>query len=99
MSREEGAVATLQRTQFCTFRVEELLVGIDVQVVQEVIRAQEMRTVPLSPTRTNSLVGSPEPGSWSTGGTTTRPSAVLLPHTSHRARPARNRPVAPPTVR
>jgi len=56
MSREEGALASLQRTQFCTFRVEELLVGIDVQVVQEVIRAQEMRTVPRAPSEVKGLI-------------------------------------------
>jgi purine-binding chemotaxis protein CheW len=57
MSREEGAgVFTLDRTQFCSFRVAELLVGIDVQLVQEVIRAQEMRTVPLAPSEVKGLI-------------------------------------------
>jgi len=56
MSHEDGTVSTLQRTQFCTFRVEKLLVGIDVQVVQEVIRAQEMRTVPLAPNEVKGLI-------------------------------------------
>jgi purine-binding chemotaxis protein CheW len=56
MSREEGIVSTLQRTQFCTFRVEDLLVGIDVQVVQEVIRSQEMRTVPIAPPEVKGLI-------------------------------------------
>ncbi|HXX90363.1 MAG TPA: chemotaxis protein CheW, partial [Acidimicrobiales bacterium] len=57
MSRDETAgVATLERTQFCTFRVEDIVVGIDVQVVQEVIRAQEMRTVPLAPNEVKGLI-------------------------------------------
>src|SRR5262245_34218637 len=34
--------------QFCTFHVENLFLGIDVQKVQEVIRYQEMTRVPLA---------------------------------------------------
>ncbi len=57
MSRDEGvALATRERIQFCSFRVAKLLVGIDVQLVQEVIRAQEMRTVPLAPTEVKGLI-------------------------------------------
>lgn len=36
-------------TQFCTFYLDGLLFGIDVQRVQEVIRYQEMTRVPLVP--------------------------------------------------
>ncbi|MDX2055093.1 MAG: chemotaxis protein CheW [Polyangiaceae bacterium] len=35
-------------TQFCTFYVGDLLFGIDVKMVQEVMRYQEMTRVPLS---------------------------------------------------
>lgn len=34
--------------QFCTFHLGDLLMGVDVQCVQEVIRYQEMTTVPLA---------------------------------------------------
>jgi purine-binding chemotaxis protein CheW len=34
--------------QYCTFRVARLLLGVDVQQVQEVIRAQAMTRVPLA---------------------------------------------------
>jgi purine-binding chemotaxis protein CheW len=46
----------MHRSQFCSFRVAELIVGIDVQLVQEVIRAQAMRTVPLAPTEVKGLI-------------------------------------------
>jgi len=36
------------RVQFCTFLLEDLLFGIEVMKVQEVIRAQEMTRVPLA---------------------------------------------------
>ena len=35
--------------QLCTFRVDDVLFGIDVMHVQEVIREQEMTPVPLAP--------------------------------------------------
>jgi purine-binding chemotaxis protein CheW len=35
--------------QYCTFHVESLFLGIDVQQVQEVIRYQKMTRVPLAP--------------------------------------------------
>lgn len=42
--------------QFCTFRVADLLVGIDVQRVQEVIRFQEMTPVPLASEEVRGLI-------------------------------------------
>lgn len=36
------------KRQYCTFRVSDLLLGIDVQQVQEVIRYQAMTRVPLA---------------------------------------------------
>ena len=36
-------------TLFCTFRLNGLFLGIDVQQVQEVLRYQEMTSVPLAP--------------------------------------------------
>ena len=57
MSRSEAtAGAVTERVQFCSFRVADLLVGIDVQVVQEVIRAQDMRAVPLAPGEIKGLI-------------------------------------------
>ena len=37
-----------QQRQFCTFYVDNLFLGIDVQNVQEVIRYQEMTRIPLA---------------------------------------------------
>ena len=42
--------------QFCTFHVENLFLGIDVQQVQEVIRYQEMTRVPLAPPAISGLI-------------------------------------------
>lgn len=42
--------------QFCTFFVDGLFFGIDVQKVQEVIRYQEMTRVPLAPPAVSGLV-------------------------------------------
>ena len=39
---------TIHSQQYCTFRVAELLLGVEVQQVQEVIRAQAMTRVPLA---------------------------------------------------
>ncbi len=38
-----------QRRQLCTFYLQELLFGVEVEKVQEVIRYQEMTRIPLSP--------------------------------------------------
>ena len=35
-------------TIFCTFRVDELYLGVDVLQVQEVLRSQQMTLVPLA---------------------------------------------------
>lgn len=42
--------------QFCTFHVDGLFLGIDVQQVQEVIRYQEMTRVPLAPSAISGLI-------------------------------------------
>jgi len=45
-----------QPRQFCTFHVENLFLGIDVQQVQEVIRYQVMSRVPLAPPAVSGLI-------------------------------------------
>ena len=48
-----------QRTrQFCTFYVDSLFLGIDVQQIQEVIRCQGMTRVPLAATAISGLITS-----------------------------------------
>jgi purine-binding chemotaxis protein CheW len=47
---------TSRKQQFCTFYVENLFLGIEVQQVQEVIRYQEMTRVPLAPTAVRGLI-------------------------------------------
>jgi purine-binding chemotaxis protein CheW len=42
--------------QYCTFRLEEKLFGLEVSEVQEVIRYQEMTGVPLSEKSINGLI-------------------------------------------
>lgn len=42
--------------QFCTFYVDNLFLGINVQQVQEVIRYQAMTRVPLAPTAIRGLI-------------------------------------------
>lgn len=43
-------------TQFCTFTVDKLFLGIDVRQVQEVIRYQEMTRVPLAARGVSGLI-------------------------------------------
>jgi hypothetical protein len=43
-------------TQLCTFYVEGLLLGVEVEKVQEVIRFQEMTPVPLAPPLIGGLI-------------------------------------------
>jgi purine-binding chemotaxis protein CheW len=43
-------------TQLCTFGVDDLLFGVDVTRVQEVIRFQEMTAVPLAPAIVRGLI-------------------------------------------
>ncbi|HWA75496.1 MAG TPA: chemotaxis protein CheW [Polyangiaceae bacterium] len=45
-----------ETTQFCTFVVDDLLFGVDVTRVQEVIRFQEMTNVPLAPRMVRGLI-------------------------------------------
>jgi purine-binding chemotaxis protein CheW len=47
---------TNQKRQFCTFYVDSLFLGIDVQQVQEVIRYQEMTRIPLASTAIRGLI-------------------------------------------
>ena len=42
--------------QICTFHVEDLFLGIDVQEVQEVIRYQRMTSVPMAPPVISGLI-------------------------------------------
>ncbi|NIP99289.1 MAG: chemotaxis protein CheW [Nitrospinaceae bacterium] len=42
--------------QFCTFFVNNILFGVDVLDVQEVLRYQEMTNVPLAPKEINGLI-------------------------------------------
>lgn len=42
--------------QFCTFHVDQLFLAIDVQQVQEVIRYQQMTSVPLAPHAISGLI-------------------------------------------
>jgi purine-binding chemotaxis protein CheW len=41
---------------YCTFRLQELTFGIEVQTIQEVIRYQEMTPVPLAPATIQGLI-------------------------------------------
>lgn len=45
-----------EQRQLCTFRVDGLLLGIDVDNVQEVLRAQDMTPVPLAPEAVQGLI-------------------------------------------
>jgi purine-binding chemotaxis protein CheW len=45
-----------QARQLCTFYVEGLLLGIEVEKIQEVIRHQEMTAVPLAPAVIGGLI-------------------------------------------
>ncbi len=42
--------------QYCSFHVDQLLLGVEVQLVQEVIRYQEMTQVPLAPVEIGGLI-------------------------------------------
>jgi purine-binding chemotaxis protein CheW len=42
--------------QFCTFQLDQLLFGVPVLDVQEVIRGQEMTRVPLAPAAIRGLI-------------------------------------------
>ena len=50
-----NGIATPQ-IQYCAFEVVDLLVGIDVQLVQEVLREQDMAFVPLAPSGVRGLI-------------------------------------------
>jgi purine-binding chemotaxis protein CheW len=46
----------LQATQLCTFFVDNIFLGIEVEKVQEIIRYQEMTRVPLAPSVVGGLI-------------------------------------------
>lgn len=43
-------------TQYCTFLLDGLYFGVDVQRVQEVLRPQQLTPVPLAPSHVNGLI-------------------------------------------
>ena len=45
-----------QTSQFCTFYLDQLLFGVELKVVQEVIRSLDMTKVPLAPQVVNGLI-------------------------------------------
>jgi purine-binding chemotaxis protein CheW len=51
-----GTALGQEATQFCTFHVEDLYFGVDVQEVQEVIRYHEMTRVPLAADAVKGLI-------------------------------------------
>lgn len=55
MSREDRDPGT-GTTQYCTFHVDHLLIGIEVWRVQEVVRLQQMTPVPLGPPEVEGLI-------------------------------------------
>lgn len=52
----DGEAHRSEAQQYCTFRVDDLLVGIEVQRVQEVIRPQPMTAVPLASSEVRGLI-------------------------------------------
>ena len=46
----------MARRQFCTFYLDDLFLGIEVERVQEVLRYQEMTSVPLAPGAVKGLI-------------------------------------------
>ena len=46
----------MSEEQFCTFYVHDLFMGVEVSKVQEVLRYQEMTSVPLAPTAVKGLI-------------------------------------------
>jgi purine-binding chemotaxis protein CheW len=49
-------MATATATQYCTFFLDGLFFGVDVQRVQEVLRHQQMTPVPLAPESVQGLI-------------------------------------------
>jgi purine-binding chemotaxis protein CheW len=47
---------SVDEQQFCTFYIDSLFFGVNVQRVQEVLREQEMTRVPLAPPVVNGLI-------------------------------------------
>ena len=52
----DAPITTSESKQFCTFRLDGLLFGVEVKKVQEVIRYQEMTRVPLAPAMIQGLI-------------------------------------------
>lgn len=55
-SQSKGTKAVAETRQLCTFRVDDMLFGVDVMNVQEVIRYQEMTIVPLATATVRGLI-------------------------------------------
>jgi len=51
-----SSIAPLDRTQFVTFYIDNMMFGIDVKMVQEIIRLQPMTPVPLAPETVEGLI-------------------------------------------
>lgn len=49
-------MGTMTATQYCTFLLDGLYFGVDVQRVQEVLRAQQLTPVPLAPEHVSGLI-------------------------------------------
>jgi purine-binding chemotaxis protein CheW len=56
MTSTAMGTGTQDANQFCTFHVDDLYFGVDVQEVQEVIRFQEMTRVPLAADAVQGLI-------------------------------------------
>jgi purine-binding chemotaxis protein CheW len=56
MSHEEASTVGPNGQQYCTFRVDHLLIGVEVWRVQEVIRHQPMTLVPLGAPEVRGLI-------------------------------------------
>lgn len=56
MSLEESSVLDEGNQKYCTFRVDHLLIGVEVWRVQEVIRRQAMTLVPLGAPEVRGLI-------------------------------------------
>jgi len=53
---KSSASGTTSVTQFATFFIEDMMFGLDVKMVQEVIRLQRMTPVPLAPNTVDGLI-------------------------------------------
>ncbi len=56
MTTAKGGRTVAETRQLCTFLIDEMLFGVDVMNVQEVIRYQEMTVVPLASANVRGLI-------------------------------------------